>query len=63
MSFDNVKVGELQAEAILDVVPEGNFIIIKGNSADANADFLRAGIHQCRHPGCRRELRHDHHRR
>ena len=43
MSFDNVKVGELQAEAILEVVPEGNFIIIKGNSADANADFLRQG--------------------
>lgn len=43
MSFDNVKVGELQAEAILEVVPEGNFIIIKGNAADANADFLREG--------------------
>ena len=43
MSFDNVKVGELQAEAILNVVPEGNFIIIKGNAADANADFLRQG--------------------
>ena len=43
MSFDNVKVGELQAEAILEVAPEGNFIIIKGNSADANADFLREG--------------------
>ena len=43
VSFDNVKVGELQAEAILNVVPEGNFIIIKGNSADANADFLRQG--------------------
>ena len=43
VSFDNVKVGELQAEAILEVVPEGNFIIIKGNAADANADFLREG--------------------
>ena len=43
MSFDNVKVGELQAEAILEVAPEGNFIIIKGNAADANADFLRQG--------------------
>ena len=43
ITFDNVKVGELQAEAIFDVVPEGNFVIIKGNSADANADFLRQG--------------------
>ena len=28
---------------MLDVVSEGNFVIIKGNSADANADFLREG--------------------
>jgi D-xylose transport system substrate-binding protein len=43
VTFDNVKVGELEARAILDVVSEGNFVIIKGNSADANADFLRQG--------------------
>ena len=30
-------------EAVLDVVSEGNFVIIKGNAADANADFLREG--------------------
>ena len=28
---------------ILKAVPEGNYAIIKGNEADANADFLRAG--------------------
>jgi D-xylose transport system substrate-binding protein len=33
----------MEAEAVLDVVSEGNFVIIKGNSADANADFLREG--------------------
>jgi D-xylose transport system substrate-binding protein len=43
VTFDNVRVGELEAEAVLDVVDEGNFVIIKGNSADANADFLREG--------------------
>jgi D-xylose transport system substrate-binding protein len=43
LSFDNVKVGELEAQAVLDQVDSGNFIIIKGNSADANADFLRQG--------------------
>ncbi len=43
LSFDNVRVGEMEAEAVLEVVSEGNFIIIKGNSADANADFLRQG--------------------
>ncbi len=43
VTFDNVKVGELEAQAVLDVVSEGNFVIIKGNEADANADFLRQG--------------------
>ena len=43
ITFDNVKVGELEAQAVLDVVDEGNFVIIKGNKADANADFLREG--------------------
>ena len=43
-SFDNVLVGRLQAEAVLEVVSEGNFVIIKGNGSDANSDFLRAGM-------------------
>jgi D-xylose transport system substrate-binding protein len=43
ITFDNVKVGELEAQAVLNVVSSGNFVIIKGNSADANADFLRQG--------------------
>jgi len=43
ISFDNVRVGEMEAEAVLSVVDSGNFVIIKGNSADANADFLREG--------------------
>jgi D-xylose transport system substrate-binding protein len=43
ISFDNVAVGRMQAEAVLEVVSEGNFVIIKGNGADANSDFLRAG--------------------
>ena len=46
ITFDNVEVGRLQAQAIFDEVPEGNYIIIKGNKADANADFLRAGMEE-----------------
>jgi D-xylose transport system substrate-binding protein len=46
ITFDNVGVGRLQAEVIYDLVPEGNYIIIKGNAADANADFLRAGYEE-----------------
>ena len=36
----------MQAEVIFELVPEGNYVIIKGNSADANADFLRAGYEE-----------------
>lgn len=43
ITFDNVEVGRLQAETIFKQVPKGNYIIIKGNKADANADFLREG--------------------
>ena len=46
ITFDNVGVGRLQAEVIYDLVPTGNYVIIKGNSADANADFLRLGYEQ-----------------
>jgi D-xylose transport system substrate-binding protein len=44
VSFDNVLVGQLMAEVIFDLVPTGNYFIIKGNGADANSDFLREGI-------------------
>jgi D-xylose transport system substrate-binding protein len=44
ITFDNKLVGKMQAEAVLEVVSEGNFAIIKGNAADANADFLREGM-------------------
>jgi len=43
ITFDNKLVGKMQAQAIFDLVPKGNWAIIKGNKADANADFLRAG--------------------
>ncbi len=43
VTFDNVEIGRLQAQTVLEQVPEGNYVFIKGNSADANADFLREG--------------------
>jgi D-xylose transport system substrate-binding protein len=43
ITFDNVEVGRMQARAILEAVPTGNYVMIKGNAADANADFLRGG--------------------
>ncbi len=44
ITFDNKLVGKLEAEALLKVKDAGNFVVIKGNKADANADFLREGM-------------------
>jgi len=44
LTFDNKLVGKLQATAVLAAKASGNFAIIKGNKADANADFLRSGM-------------------
>jgi len=46
ITFDNVEVGRMQARAIFAAVPKGNYVVIKGNSADANADFLRGGMEE-----------------
>src|SRR6266568_6542268 len=44
ITFDNVEVGRMEARAVFAAQPKGNYVIIKGNKADANADFLRGGI-------------------
>jgi D-xylose transport system substrate-binding protein len=43
ITFDNVEVGRMQARAILAAKPKGNYVMIKGSSADPNANFLRGG--------------------
>ena len=43
LTFDNKEVGRMQAQGVFDVQPEGNYVFIKGNSADPNADFLFEG--------------------
>ena len=43
LTFDNIEVGRMQARAVLAALPEGNYVMIKGSSADPNADFLRGG--------------------
>ncbi len=43
ITFDNVEVGRMQARALLKAVPKGDYVFIKGDKANANADFLRAG--------------------
>src|SRR6266566_959212 len=46
ITFDNVLVGKLEAQAVFAAKPKGTYAIIKGNKADANADFLRSGMEQ-----------------
>lgn len=43
ISFDSVKVGELQAQAVLDESPTGNIAYIGGSSTDNNAFLLKEG--------------------
>jgi D-xylose transport system substrate-binding protein len=43
LTFDNFEVGRMQAQAVFEAAPEGNYVFIKGSSTDPNADFLFAG--------------------
>lgn len=43
ITFDNVEVGRMQARAIFEVQPTGNYVFIKGSPTDPNADFLHSG--------------------
>jgi D-xylose transport system substrate-binding protein len=43
LTFDNIEVGRMQARAVLEAQPEGNYVMIKGSPTDPNADFLRGG--------------------
>lgn len=43
LSFDNVKVGELQGEYITKAVPKGNYIIMSGAPTDNNATLFKQG--------------------
>ncbi|OUS35784.1 D-xylose ABC transporter substrate-binding protein [Rhodobacterales bacterium 56_14_T64] len=43
LTFDNVEVGRMQARAVFDALPAGNYVMIKGSPTDPNADFLRGG--------------------
>src|SRR5215470_19681066 len=43
ISFDNEKVGELQAKYLFDRAPKGNYILIGGAPTDNNAKLLRQG--------------------
>lgn len=44
VSFDNERVGELQAEEFLKLVPKGNYVYIGGAPTDNNAHLLKKGV-------------------
>jgi D-xylose transport system substrate-binding protein len=51
VSFDNVKVGELQGQALLDALgskakPSANVVMINGDDADPNAAQFKEGAHK-----------------
>jgi len=43
ISFDNVRVGELQSQYLVDRVPKGNYVLIGGAPTDYNAILFRKG--------------------
>lgn len=44
VSFDNEKVGELQATAITELVPKGKYVYIGGAITDNNAHLFKKGV-------------------
>lgn len=43
ISFDNEKVGQLQAQALVNRVPKGNYFLMGGSPVDNNAKLFRKG--------------------
>ena len=43
VSFDNRKVGQLQARALVALVPRGNYVLLSGSLTDSNSAVLRSG--------------------
>ena len=43
VSFDNDKVGQMQAQGVVDAAPKGQYFLLGGAPTDNNAQILRAG--------------------
>jgi D-xylose transport system substrate-binding protein len=43
LSFDNEKVGEIQAKTVLAAAPKGDYLVLKGDPADKNSDMIHRG--------------------
>ncbi len=45
VGYDFVRIGEIMAEAALESVPKGNYVLLNGSEADSVAHQLREGYH------------------
>jgi D-xylose transport system substrate-binding protein len=43
VSFDNIKIGEMQANYAVERAPEGNYVVLSGPESDYNAVLFRKG--------------------
>ena len=43
LSFDNIKVGELQGEYLTQKAPKGNYVVLSGSPSDNNASLFKQG--------------------
>jgi len=43
LSFDNMRIGEMQARYILERAPKGNYVLVEGSQSDNNARLYREG--------------------
>jgi D-xylose transport system substrate-binding protein len=43
VSYDNERIGELQAESLLKLAPQGNYVLLEGSSTDDNATLFHQG--------------------
>ena len=50
ISFDNEKIGELQAKAMIEAVPKGNYVYLGGAETDNNAHLMKKGVYNVLQP-------------
>jgi len=43
VSYDNERIGELQAEYLLKLAPQGNYVLLEGSNTDDNATLYHQG--------------------
>ncbi len=43
LTFDNIKVGQIQGEKVLELAPKGNYVLINGSPDDNNSAMFRQG--------------------